>query len=114
MATRQLVLDDAERSGKPLRVWLEGKGCDGFYYGVSFDQANGDDIVFISSGVQVVVDPQTIEYVDGSEIDWIDDERGRGFLVNNPNHKKFRGKFYKRQQWQERLRSNRDEARTSE
>lgn len=106
-AVRQLICEDPAREGQVLRLWLEGKGCDGFYYGINFDRADESDLAFDTDGVRVVVDPDTLEFVDGSEITWVDDERGRGFLVNNPAHRKFRGKFYKRKQWQDRLRDRR-------
>ncbi len=87
-----------------LRLYLSGKGCDGFDYGVTFSTAESDDAIFTtSSGLKIIVDPKTLPFVRGSTIEWVDDERGRGFLVENPRHKKFRGKFYKRANWQERL-----------
>jgi iron-sulfur cluster assembly accessory protein len=90
-------------NGKGLRLYLEGKGCDGFYYGVTFDTPTATDLLFSSQGIDILVDPETLAFVKGSVIDWIADERGQGFLVENPNHRKFRGKFFKRQEWQSRL-----------
>lgn len=89
--------------GKPLRLYLEGKGCDGFYYGVTFDAATAEDLHFAQHGVDVVVDPATMQFVEGAEIEWVDDERGKGFLVNNPSQKAYRGKFFKRASWQDKL-----------
>ena len=91
-----------------LRVYIAGKGCDGFSYGVSFDQPEPQDQCFPQmspSGerVDVIVDPESLKFLRGSVIDWVDDERGKGFLVENPKHKKFRGKFYKRAGWEQRL-----------
>lgn len=88
-----------------LRLYLDGKGCDGFYYGVTFDRKNATDLVFDQQHgqVRIVVDPQTYIFVQGSTIDWVNDERGQGFLVANPRERQFRGKFFKRQVWQERL-----------
>lgn len=92
----------------PLRLYIEGKGCDGFYYGVAFDEVLEGDHIFTqlheeSARLDLVVDRESLEFVEGSHIVWVDDERGRGFLVENPNHRKFRGKFYKRKSWQEKL-----------
>jgi iron-sulfur cluster assembly accessory protein len=92
-----------EYKSKYLRLYFAGKGCDGFEYGVSFDDKESQDIVFDWGSIQVIVDSQTLPFVEGSVIDWVDDERGKGFLVNNPGHRKFRGKFYKKDNWQERL-----------
>ena len=87
-----------------LRLYLEGKGCDGFYYGICVDEKEESDICLFQDSeqlVNIVVDPDTLPFVGGSSISWADDDRGRGFIVENPNHKKFRGKFYKRKKWQE-------------
>lgn len=91
-----------------LRIYIAGKGCDGFNYGVSFDPVEPNDLRSIHSdeegqSIQVVIDPETYKFVRGSTVTWVDDERGKGFLVENPRHKKFRGKFFKRAGWEERL-----------
>lgn len=86
-----------------LRLYLSGKGCDGFDYGVAFDRQEPEDQVFEHGVLKIVVDRKSLPFVAGATIDWVNDERGSGFLVENPNHKKFRGKFYKRANWQERL-----------
>ena len=57
----------------------------------------------MQENINIVVDPDTYTFCKGSVIEWVDDDRGQGFLVENPNHKKFRGKFYKRQSWQKAL-----------
>ncbi len=86
-----------------LRVYLSGKGCDGFDYGVTFDQSSPDDLTFkITDDLNVICDDKSYEFIVGSTIEWVDDERGQGFLVNNPHHKKYRGKFYKRASWKNR------------
>lgn len=101
----QAALEHAQRLAreqekpKILRLYLDGKGCDGFYYGVSFDSKSQEDIGFLTGDVEIVVDPDTLPYVSGSRITWVDDERGKGFLVENPNHRKFRGKFYRSKRW---------------
>jgi iron-sulfur cluster assembly accessory protein len=103
VAARELQLSNPDFANGSLRLYLDGKGCDGFYYGVTFDQATPTDIQFTSQELTILVDPDTIEFVDGSTITWVDDERGKGFLVENPNHRRFRGKFYKRSAWQQKL-----------
>ncbi len=86
-----------------LRVYLSGKGCDGFDYGVTFDHSAPGDLTFkITEEINVICDDKSLEFIAGSTIDWVDDERGKGFQVNNPNHKKYRGKFYKRSSWKNR------------
>lgn len=98
----KLQRDTKEYQDLDLRLYIEGKGCDGFYYGVSFDAKNSDDICFnLADTIELVIDPDSFQFCKGAHIEWVDDERGQGFLVNNPNQKKFRGKFYKRKAWQE-------------
>ncbi len=100
----ELQKKTVEFQNKDLRLYIEGKGCDGFYYGVSFDECQSEDHqIDLHPSLKLIVDPETLKFCTGSVIEWVDDERGQGFLVENPNHKKFRGKFYKRKNWQERL-----------
>lgn len=102
-AARSLRAGNPEWAGLDLRVYLSAKGCDGFEYGVSFDSRQDLDLVEAFDDVVTIIDQDTAKYVRGSTINWVDDERGRGFVVENPNHKKFRGKFFKRKGWEERL-----------
>lgn len=92
-----------EYTDMPLRVYIDGKGCDGFYYGVTFDHPTPEDLVVRQAVISILVDPETLKYVKGSTVSWVDDDRGTGFLVSNPNHRKFKGKFFRRENWQERL-----------
>jgi iron-sulfur cluster insertion protein len=69
-----------------LRVFISGQGCSGFQYGMGFENKPGEtDSIFESEGMRVVVDEGSIQYMSGATIDYIDDERGKGFLVENPN-----------------------------
>lgn len=90
-----------EFSGKPVRLYLEGKGCDGFFYGVAFSDPLPGDLTYQQGKLTLVVDKETFPFLAGSRVEWVDDERGRGFLVENPNHRRFRGKFFKRKAWQD-------------
>lgn len=96
-----------ENSTKILRLYLDGKGCDGFYYGIAFDEALPEDHVFHEEldgfALALHIDPDTLQFVEGSSISWIDDERGQGFLVDNPKQRQFRGKFYKKKAWMEKF-----------
>ena len=69
-----------------LRVSVSGGGCSGFQYGFAFDTVrNEDDRIFSSDGVNVVVDEISLELLDGSTIDFVEDLAGAAFRVDNPN-----------------------------
>jgi iron-sulfur cluster assembly protein len=68
-----------------LRVGVRGGGCSGFQYQLAFDQQNDGDVVFEDHGLRILVDGQSLPYVDGSQIDYVDSLQGAGFQVNNPN-----------------------------
>ncbi len=93
--------------GLCLRLYLEGKGCDGFFYGVSFDKKTDEDLVFENDyknqTLRLVVDEKTMEFTEGSTITWGKHNEEEGFIVENPKHKRFRGKFYLRGYWKKRL-----------
>ena len=70
---------------QPLRVAVRGGGCSGFQYALAFDQVKDDDHVFEDRGVSVVVDKTSMQFVFGSEVDYVEGLQGAGFCVNNPN-----------------------------
>ena len=78
----------AEPAGSMLRLSVMGGGCSGFQYkfDVDRDKAN-DDIAVSRDGVTIVVDPVSLQYLAGSEIDFVDDLIGASFKVNNPKAK---------------------------
>jgi iron-sulfur cluster assembly accessory protein len=75
-----------ETPGAKLRVSVEGGGCSGFQYkfDVEHEQAE-DDIVITRDAATVLIDPVSLGYLAGSEIDFVDDLIGASFKVNNPN-----------------------------
>ena len=64
---------------------MRGGGCSGFQYALALDKAKADDHVFEHNGVAVVVDKVSMQFVFGSEVDYVDGLQGAGFVVNNPN-----------------------------
>jgi iron-sulfur cluster assembly protein/iron-sulfur cluster insertion protein len=70
---------------KKLRVFVEGGGCSGFQYGMSFDQPKPDDQTIETEGVQVLLDPTSAAYLQGTSIDFDDGLQGKGFEIRNPN-----------------------------
>jgi iron-sulfur cluster assembly protein len=79
------LLAGQEENDQALRVAVRGGGCSGFQYALAFDQAKGDDHVFTVDGVSVVVDKVSMQFVFGSEVDYVEGLQGAGFQVNNPN-----------------------------
>ena len=70
---------------KQLRVLVESGGCSGFQYGMSFDEAKADDATLESEGVRMLLDPASLAYLEGSQIDFDDGLHGKGFEIKNPN-----------------------------
>lgn len=77
------TMPDSE--GKPLRIFVQGGGCSGFQYGFTFDEKKEGDTVIETSGIAVVVDPQSATYLKDAKVDFVEDMRGAGFSVTNPN-----------------------------
>jgi len=79
---------DQEKASLPqggLRIYVQGGGCSGFQYGMVLDEvADGDEILEVQ-GIKVIVDPMSLRYLDGAEVDYKDDLLGGGFAIKNPN-----------------------------
>ena len=77
----------ATRQGKPavLRLSVDGGGCAGFSYRFSLGETEEGDAVTTTDGVTLVVDPVSLELVDGSLVDFVEDLGGASFKVTNPN-----------------------------
>src|SRR3954470_8854889 len=80
-----LGAQDSDTSNAGLRLGVRGGGCSGFQYQLAFDQQRDGDHVFEDQGLKILVDDQSLPYVHGSSIDYIDQLTGAGFQVNNPN-----------------------------
>ena len=82
---RELLLEEGIPDLK-LRVFVQGGGCSGFQYGFTFDDVvNDDDTTVDKSGVQLLIDPMSFQYLVGAEIDYKDDIDGAQFVIRNPN-----------------------------
>jgi len=69
-----------------LRVFISGQGCSGFQYGMGLENKPVEtDTTFESEGLKLIVDESSMQYMSGATVQYIDDERGKGFLVENPN-----------------------------
>jgi iron-sulfur cluster assembly accessory protein len=88
-AARQIgSILEKEPPGTMLRVSVEGGGCSGFQYKFDVDRAREpDDVVITREGAIVLIDPVSLGYLAGSEIDFVDDLIGTSFRINNPQAK---------------------------
>lgn len=82
---RQLIDEEGDQN-LMLRVFVSGGGCSGFQYGFTFDQneTEGDTIVE-NQGVKLLVDPMSVQYLMGAEIDYTEGLEGSQFVIRNPN-----------------------------
>lgn len=80
------LLEDEDNPALKLRVFVSGGGCSGFQYGFTFDENTEDgDTAVEKSGVTLLVDPMSMLYLDGAEIDFSDGVEGAQFVIRNPN-----------------------------
>src|SRR5512134_924645 len=70
-----------------LRIYVQGGGCSGFQYGMVLDEVADGDQVLELEGVKVIVDPMSLRYLEGAEVDYKEDLMGGGFAIKNPNAK---------------------------
>lgn len=82
---KQLIEEEGNEQLK-LRVFVTGGGCAGFQYGFTFDEdVAEDDTQIQNSGVVLLVDPMSYQYLSGAEIDYKEDLSGAQFIIRNPN-----------------------------
>lgn len=82
---KSLIVEDGNENLK-LRVFVTGGGCSGFEYGFTFDEdAEDEDTAIENSGVTLLVDPMSYQYLEGAQIDFMEDLQGSRFVVHNPN-----------------------------
>jgi iron-sulfur cluster assembly protein len=79
------LLSDEEHAQAGLRVAVRGGGCSGFQYQLALDETRDGDKVFDHDGIRIIVDESSLQYVDGSTVDYTESLMGAGFQVNNPN-----------------------------
>ncbi len=85
-ARRIAAILTREKAGTMLRLAVTGGGCSGFQYNFALDEARmDDDLVLEKDGATVLIDPVSLDFLVGAEIDFTDDLIGQAFKVNNPN-----------------------------
>ena len=84
---RELIAEEGNAALK-LRVYISGGGCSGFQYGFTFDEERAeDDLAVDREGVVLLVDPLSLQYLAGAEIDYAESLSGAQFVIRNPNAK---------------------------
>lgn len=81
---RELEAQKADE-GQLLRIFVEAGGCSGFEYGMSFDHKKDGDQELASNGVSFLIDATSLDYLEGSVVDFDDGLSGKGFDIRNPN-----------------------------
>lgn len=80
------LMDEEQNDNLKLRVFITGGGCAGFSYGFTFDEDVAEDDTSVeNSGVTLVVDPMSFQYLVGAEVDYKEGLQGSQFVINNPN-----------------------------
>ena len=80
------LIQEEDNPDLMLRVFISGGGCSGFQYGFTFDDAVEDgDSSIENQGVTLLVDPMSVQYLMGAEIDYKEDLSGAQFIIRNPN-----------------------------
>jgi iron-sulfur cluster insertion protein len=84
---RELIAEEGNPALK-LRVYIQGGGCSGFQYGFEFDEQQGeDDLGIVTDDITLVVDPLSLQYLMGAEVDYTESLHGAQFVIRNPNAK---------------------------
>lgn len=88
-AAAKKVADLIVEEGNPdlmLRIYVQGGGCSGFQYGFTFDETiNEGDEAIETDGVKLLVDPMSVQYLMGAEVDYTEGLQGAQFVIRNPN-----------------------------
>lgn len=83
----ELIREEGNAALK-LRVYISGGGCSGFQYGFEFDEEQADDDTIVErDGVALLIDPLSLQYLHGAEVDYSESLQGAQFVIRNPNAK---------------------------
>ena len=82
----KLVLEERDRPTAALRIFIAGRTCSGFQYGMSLaDGPDADDVLIEQHGVRFIVDNVSAPFLSGAEVDFVDTVMQKGFTISNPN-----------------------------
>ncbi len=85
---RDLMASENKQSAS-LRVWVAGGGCSGMTYGMALDENKPEegDQCYEQDGLKIVIDGLSLQYMEGAQVDYVEDAMGGGFKIENPNAK---------------------------
>lgn len=82
------LIAEEDNDSLKLRVFISGGGCSGFQYGFTFEESETEgDTVVENMGVKLLIDPMSVQYLQGAEIDYTEGLQGAQFVIRNPNAK---------------------------
>ncbi len=85
LKVKELIAEEGNPDLK-LRIFVQGGGCSGFQYGFTFDElAEEDDFDLEFDGVHLLIDSMSSQYLQGAEVDYVEDISGSQFTIKNPN-----------------------------
>lgn len=80
------LIDEEGNPDLMLRIYVQGGGCSGFQYGFTFDESvNEGDATVTTDGVTLLIDPMSVQYLTGAEVDYSEGLQGAQFVIRNPN-----------------------------
>ena len=80
------VLEQENRSDDALRIFIAGASCSGFQYGMGIESNIIEgDTEYVQHGLRIVIDDQSLQFMRGSSVEFVEDEQGGGFRIDNPN-----------------------------
>lgn len=80
------LLNERQLEGYGLRLFLSGGGCSGYQYGMSLDNNPlENDTVTVQAGIKLIIDDLSLQYLEGATIDYVSNDMGTGFKIDNPN-----------------------------
>ena len=80
------LIEEEGNQNLMLRIYIQGGGCSGFQYGFTFDEEVKDgDFKVVTDGVTLLIDPMSLQYLGGAEVDYTEGLQGSQFVIRNPN-----------------------------
>ena len=80
------IMEAENRTGQALRIMVKSGGCSGYSYAMGFDTEQRDeDVVYEQHGIRMMIDADSLRFLQGTQVDYVETLMGGGFAINNPN-----------------------------